>query len=49
MVDPVSRGILGKGKVFYGILVDLVIESKEDAEANMCKESVCWFGKDVIA
>jgi hypothetical protein len=49
MVDPVLRGIRGKGKAFYGIPVDFVIESKEDAEANMCKKRMCRFGKNVIA
>jgi hypothetical protein len=36
MVDPVPSGIRGEGKVTYGISVDFVIESEEDAEARMC-------------
>jgi len=34
--------------VFYDIPVDFVIESKEDAEANMCEEHMRQFGKNVI-
>jgi hypothetical protein len=49
MVDPVSSGIRGEGKVTYGISVDLAIESEEDSEASMCKKRMCHFGKNMIA
>jgi hypothetical protein len=49
MVDPVSSGIRGEGKVSYGISVDFVIESKEYTEASMCEKGMCRFGKYVIA
>jgi hypothetical protein len=49
MVDPVSSGIWGEGKMIYGIFVDLVIQSEEDTEASVCKECMCAFGKNVIA
>jgi hypothetical protein len=48
MVDPVSSGIQGEGKVFYGPSVNFVIESKEDTEASVSKDSVRRFGKNVI-
>jgi hypothetical protein len=48
MVDPVSSGIQGEGKVTYGTSVDFVIESEEDAEAGMCKKYMCRFGKNEI-
>src|SRR6266446_5244475 len=38
MVHPVSGGIVGEGKVSYGISVDLVIELEEDTEASMCDD-----------
>jgi hypothetical protein len=40
MVDPISGGIQGKGKVAYRVSVDFVIESEEDAEAGMCEKCV---------
>jgi hypothetical protein len=49
MVDPVSSGIWGEGKVTYGISVNFVIESSEDTEASTGKEHMCRFGKNVIA
>jgi len=48
MVDPVSCGILGEGKVFYGPSVDFVIEPKEDAEASVCKDGMCRFRENVV-
>jgi hypothetical protein len=48
MIDPVPRGIRGKGKVIYGTSVDLVIELEEDTEASTCKGGMCRFGENVI-
>jgi hypothetical protein len=51
MIDPVLSGIWGEGKVSslsYHISVDLVVEVKEDAEARVCKDCMCGFGKNVI-
>ena len=48
MVDPVSGGIRGEGKVAYGISVDFVIESEENAEASVGKDDMCRFGENVI-
>ena len=39
---------MARGKVIYSIFVDFVIESKEDTEANMCKENMRRFGENVI-
>jgi hypothetical protein len=49
MVDPVSSGIQGEGKVMHGISIDCVIESQKDTEASMYKKRMCRFGKNVIA
>jgi hypothetical protein len=49
VIDPVSSGIQGEGKVIYAISVDFVVESEEDTEASMCKKYVCRFGKNAIA
>jgi hypothetical protein len=38
----------GSGKVSYDILVDLVVEVEEDAEASMYKDGMCGFGENVI-
>jgi len=48
MVDPVSSGIAGKGKVAYGVSVDFVIELEEDTKAGVCKDGVRRFGENVI-
>jgi len=48
MVDPVSCGVLGEGKVFDGPSVNFVIESKEDTEASLCKGDVCRLRENVI-
>ena len=48
MVDPVSSGILGEGKVTYGISVDFVIELEEHTEASVCKDGMRGFGENVI-
>jgi len=40
MVDPVSCGVLGEGKVFDGPSVNFVIESKGDTEAA-CARVTC--------
>jgi hypothetical protein len=48
MVDPVSSGIRGEGKVTYGISIDFVIELEEDAEASVCKDDMRRFREDVI-
>jgi len=48
MVDPVSSGIPGKGKVIDGTSVDFVIEVEEDTEASMYKDGMGRFGENVI-
>ena len=48
MIDPVPSGILGEGKVSYGIFVGLVAEVEEDAETRVCKDDMCRFGENVI-
>jgi hypothetical protein len=48
MVDPVSGSIQGEGEMFYGPSVDLVIESKEDAEASVRQDGVCKFRENVM-
>jgi len=48
MVDPVSGGIGGKGKVSYGISVDLVIELEEDTEAGVCEDGMRRFEENVV-
>jgi hypothetical protein len=48
MVDPVSSGIQGEGKVTYSISVDFVIELEEDTEASVCEGGVGRFGENVI-
>jgi hypothetical protein len=48
MIDPVPSRIRGEGEVSYGISVDIVVEVKEDAEANVCKDGMCGFGANVI-
>jgi hypothetical protein len=48
MVDPVSGGVGGEGKVAYGISVDFVIELEEDTKAGVCKDSMPRFGENVI-
>jgi len=48
MVHPVSGGIVGEGKVSYGISVDLVIELEEDTEASMCEDGMRRFRENVI-
>jgi hypothetical protein len=48
MVDPVSSGIRGEGKVTYGSSVDFVIELEEDTEASVCKDGMGRFEEDVI-
>ena len=48
MVDPVSCGIRGEGKVTDGTSVDFVIEVEEDTEAGVCKDGVRRFGENVI-
>jgi len=35
MIDPVSSGIAGEGKVAYGIPVDFVIEFEEQTKAGV--------------
>jgi hypothetical protein len=44
MVDPVSGGIPGEGKVAYGISFGFVIKF----EQGICKDDVCGFGENVI-
>jgi hypothetical protein len=48
MIDPVPSGIRGEGKASYGISVGFVVEVEEDAEADLCKDGMCWFGENVI-
>jgi hypothetical protein len=48
MIDPVSRGIRGEGKVTYGVPVDLVVELEEDTQPSMSKGGMCRFGENVI-
>jgi len=48
MVDPVSGGIGGEGKVSYGISVDIIIQLEEDAEAGVCEDGMRRFGENVI-
>jgi hypothetical protein len=48
MVDPVSSGIRGEGKVTYGIFVDFVIKLEEDTKARVCKDGMRRFGENVI-
>jgi hypothetical protein len=48
MVDPVSCGIRGEGKVRYGIFVDFVVELEEDTEVSVGKENMGRFGENVI-
>jgi hypothetical protein len=48
MVDPVSSGIQGEGKVTYGISVHFVIESEEDTEARMGENRMRRFERNVI-
>jgi hypothetical protein len=48
MVDPVPRGVQGKGEVTYGISVDFVIELEEDTEASVCKDGMRRFEENVI-
>jgi hypothetical protein len=50
VVDPVSSGIRGdsEGKATYGISVDFVIETEEDAEASVCKDGMRRFGENAI-
>jgi hypothetical protein len=48
VINPALCGIRGKGNVKYDILVDLVVEVEEDAEASMCKDGMCGFGENVI-
>jgi hypothetical protein len=48
MVDPVSSGIGGEGKVAYGVSVDFVIELEEDTKAGVCKDGMRRFGENVI-
>jgi hypothetical protein len=48
MVDPVSSGIQGEGKVIYDISVNFVIELEEDAEASVCKDGMRGFRENVI-
>jgi hypothetical protein len=48
MVDPVTRGIRGEGKVTYDISVHFVIELEEDTEASVCKDGVRRLGENVI-
>jgi hypothetical protein len=40
MVDPVSSGVRGKGKVAYDISVNFTIELEEDTEACVCKDGM---------
>jgi hypothetical protein len=48
VINPALCGVRGEGKVNYDILVDLVVEVEEDAEASMCKDGMCGFGENVI-
>jgi hypothetical protein len=48
MVDPVPRGIWGKGKVTYRISVDFVIELEEDTKASVSQDGMGRFGENVI-
>jgi len=48
MVDPVSGGIWGEGKVSYGISVDFVIQLEEDTEAGVCEDGMRRFRENVI-
>jgi hypothetical protein len=48
MIDPVPSGILGKRKVTYGASVDFFVELEEDAEASLCEDHMCGFGKNVV-
>jgi len=48
MINPVSSGILGKGKAMDHIFIDVVIELEEDTEASVCKNGVCGFEENVI-
>jgi hypothetical protein len=48
MVDPVSGGIRGEWKGWYGISFDFVIELEEDDEASVRKESMGRFRENVI-
>jgi hypothetical protein len=48
MVDPVSSGIAGEGKVTYGISVDYIVELEEDTKAGVCKGGMRRFGENVI-
>jgi hypothetical protein len=48
MVDPVSSGIQGEGKVTYSISVHFVIELEEDTEASVCEGGMGKFGENVI-
>jgi hypothetical protein len=48
MVDPVSSGIGGEGKVAYSISADCVIELEEDTKAGVCKDGMRRFGENVV-
>jgi len=48
MIDPVSGGIGGEGKVGDGISVAFVIELAEDTQAGVCKDGMGRFGENVI-
>jgi hypothetical protein len=48
MIHPVLSGIRGEGKLSYGISVDFIVEVEEDAEARVCKDSMCRLGENVI-
>jgi hypothetical protein len=44
MIDSAQH----RGKVGYGISVDLVVEVEEDAEASVCKNGTSEFGENVM-
>jgi len=48
MVDPVTGGIRGEGKVSYVIPVDFVIQLEEDTETSVCEDGMRRFGENVI-
>jgi hypothetical protein len=48
MVDPVSGGIRGEGKLTDGRFVDFIIKLEEDAEASVCEDSMRMIRVNVI-
>jgi hypothetical protein len=49
MIEPVSGSIFDKGYVTDIVLLNMVVQTEENAQAGLGKDCVCWLENDVIA